>query len=113
MQVRAGDDHVHLQLHKFGRKVRQPLHVTIRLPALDDEVAALDVAEIAQPIFERVEQRRNRLGRRPQEKAHPIHLRGRLRLGNGSRDDDAARDSADESPPIHIGSPSCRTKIAP
>src|SRR5262245_35956044 len=101
MDVRAGDDHVHMQPYQLGRQVRQPLHLAVRIPALEDDVASLDVAETAQLGDERVEQRRHRHGGGTQKKADPVKLRRRLRLGERSRDDEAARERANEPPPIH------------
>ena len=45
-----GDDRVHVQAHQFGGKIRQSLQPAVCLQALEVDVAALDVAEIAQPL---------------------------------------------------------------
>ncbi len=55
VKIRPGDDHVHPQPDQLGGEFRQALHVAVSIAAFEDQVAALDIAQIAQPIAERVE----------------------------------------------------------
>ena len=66
-----GDDHVRAQPHKLCRKLRQPLEPAVCVPALEHEIALLDVAEIAQTLGKRAQQRLDGLGRRAQKNPDP------------------------------------------
>ena len=57
----TGDDHIHPQAYQLSGNFRQPVHVAVRVPSLEDHVASFDVPEIAQPFAERAEQRRHGL----------------------------------------------------
>ena len=46
------DDHVNLEPDQLGREFRQALGLPLGGPELDDEVLALDVAELAKPLAE-------------------------------------------------------------
>ena len=50
----AGHDDVHLEPEQLGREVGEPLGLPLRISILDDDVLALDVAEVAQPLAERL-----------------------------------------------------------
>ena len=51
-RIRSGHDDVHLEPHQLGRERGKPLVLSVREPALDHDVPALDVAELAQPLAE-------------------------------------------------------------
>jgi hypothetical protein len=46
------DNHVHLELDQLGRQVAEPLEIPLRITSLHDEVLALDIAEVTQPLLE-------------------------------------------------------------
>ena len=52
MYVRTGDDDVHTQAHQLRSELRQSFHATVAVPALEHDVAPLDVAEITQALLE-------------------------------------------------------------
>ena len=67
----------------------------------NDEIPALDVAQFPQPLENSVPETRLCPRRTTPKLADPIDLRGRLRFGPRSRDDETACNSADEFAPIH------------
>jgi hypothetical protein len=48
-------DHVHLETDQFGGKFRQAVEPPLRPSVLDDDVPALNIAEVAKPLLERLE----------------------------------------------------------
>src|SRR5262249_16466998 len=59
---------------QLGRQVGQPVDPTLRISIIDDNILALNPAELAQPLPERVEQGRPiGRGRQPKE-TYPRHL---------------------------------------
>ena len=91
---RAGrQDELHLQSDQFGRERGQPIVAVLREAVLDDDVLALDVAVLAQSLEKALDQERPALARADAQKADPVDLPGRLRLG-GERRGEEARGSA-------------------
>jgi hypothetical protein len=52
--ARNGDDGVGPELHQLTCQRRQPIELVVGESALDDEIAALDVAELAQRLGDEV-----------------------------------------------------------
>ena len=50
---RDRDDHVYLEPDKLGCQNRNPIEFPVRRPVVDDEVPALDPAELMQPLPKR------------------------------------------------------------
>jgi hypothetical protein len=83
---RPRHDDVDLEAHQLGRQLGEPLVSPIGVSALDAEVPALHVPELAQPLEERVPQARPGRGRRGRaEEADPVHLARRPGVGGERR----------------------------
>src|SRR6185369_1501051 len=88
---------VDLEPEKLGREIGEPLAHTVRIAILDDDVLALTVAKLTQPLLECGEKG---IGRRKlPDDSDPGDLPRRLRLGGRRRgeqdDDDHERDPGD------------------
>jgi len=75
-------DDVHLEQHEIGREIWELAGPHRRMAGLDDDVLSLDVAEVVQPLSERVEEGRrpNHGGAKPED-ANTVHFRWCLRVG--------------------------------
>ena len=80
-------NHVHLELGQLGRQVAEPFLAPLRITVLNDDVLALDVAELAQPLPERYKRWIGSSGRTTNAKkpADQVHLRRLLRLSRERR----------------------------
>ena len=65
---------------------------------VDDEIAAFDVAQGSQALAEGLDTRTLRDGA---QKADPVDVPRRLRLGGERRGEEAASDPGDERPSVH------------
>lgn len=52
-------DEVGRQVHQLGRQPRQKGKIAVGEPELEDDIAAFDITEVAQPPSERIEDRRS------------------------------------------------------
>jgi hypothetical protein len=59
---RRGDDHVDVEAHELGGETGESVGVAVRVSGLEDDVLALEVAEVAQTLAERL--RVHGIGRR-------------------------------------------------
>jgi hypothetical protein len=50
-------DDVNIEPDELGGELRQPLHPSLRPSGLDDDVAAVDIAEFGEPLPESLEAR--------------------------------------------------------
>ena len=90
-RIRPRHDDVDLEPDQLGRESGEPLVLSLRPSVLDHDVLALDVAELAQPSPERLDEMLGRHGRgRGHEEADPIDLPRLLRLGGERRGEEAA-----------------------
>jgi hypothetical protein len=83
----------------------EALETPLRVAGLDDEVLALDVAEIAEPLPKDLLQGSGRHGRTGTEATNPIHFRGLLCLGGERQQEDAEgeEDEASDRGALHGG----------
>ncbi len=88
---RPRDDHVDREPHELGREGGKPFAAVPVPSALDDDVLALDVAEVSQPLEECPPEMRRRRAVRggPPEKADAMDLRRRLRFHDERRGEGA------------------------
>jgi hypothetical protein len=91
-----------------GERARRPIRKTFVFPPgpseLDDEVLALDVAEIAKPSPKRFHLTRIARRRGGAEEGDPLHLpRLRLRLCGERRKNEAENDREPDQPHGHLG----------
>jgi hypothetical protein len=95
-------DHVDLELHEFGREGRKPLGVVPVPSALDDDVLALDVTQIAQALEECAPDERGLRAcwRITAEQADAKYFRWHLRLCRQRRGDQD-KESRQPCTPIH------------
>jgi hypothetical protein len=89
------------ETHELGREVRKTIDVAVRKAIVDDDVLALDPAQVAQPALECVGHTLRRVARGNGEVADSVHPPHRLGLGGKRRGEEAERDAGDECPPIH------------
>jgi hypothetical protein len=89
-----------LERNQFGRKSGKPLGLPLGISVFDHDVAALDVTEVTQSLEEGLSQVEGSGPVEPQV-AYSRDLGRLLGLGGEWGSHEAARQSADELPPIH------------
>ncbi len=72
------DDHIHLEPDELGGELVQTVVPAFGKAKLDDDIPALDVAQVAQSRPQRIDARGPRRGRGHAEKPDPGNGRGRL-----------------------------------
>src|SRR5262249_61044584 len=93
---RHGGYDVHLEADQLGREVGEPLVLPLRPSVLHDDVLALDIAQVAQPLLEGLAIcTANKRGART-EPADPVYLSRRRRLGGERRHEEAEGGDDDE-----------------
>ena len=94
-----GHNHLHLEPDQLGRQVGEPLRLALRIAVLDDDVLALDVAQVAQTLPEGLHTCWGRDGRgeRRTEPTDPVHFRRLLCLGDERRHEDTQGEGDDAS----------------
>jgi hypothetical protein len=81
------DQNIDVETHQLRRKRRELVPLPGGGSTFDDDVAALDVAELAEPLAQILESEFVPTREMP-EKADPVHRPGRLRDGNeGGREE--------------------------
>src|SRR5712691_2628277 len=65
---------LHLEPDQLGRQVGEPLFPPLRIAVLNDEVLALDIAEVAQPLPEGFQTWIGLPGRARTEPTDPVHF---------------------------------------
>jgi hypothetical protein len=92
-------DHVHLEPDQLRREVSQPIVFALRITVLNDEVLALDIAKLAQPLLECLHTWSGLRGGRTKTKpTYPVHLPRRLRLGCECYTEDTEDDEGYDGP---------------
>src|SRR6266404_4239308 len=81
--------------HQIGGKLGEPVVVALGIAGID-HVVARTIAQVAQTVLERCQERRSRRRRAPVEVADPYYPRPRLRLGGERRGEETASDHAEE-----------------
>src|SRR5262249_15618184 len=94
-----GHDDTDLEVDKLGRNLGQTLVVSLRPPILDDDVAAVDPAELAKPLHESGDPLA--LGRTRARTQEPDSVRRLLRVRRYRTNRCAARDR-DELAPLEL-----------
>jgi len=96
-------DHIDLEPNEFSRKGGKAFDIVAVISTLDDDVLAVDVAELAQPLEECAPDMPGLWARHRSatEYADSKDLRLQLRLGDHRRGKEAARDNFKECSPIY------------
>src|SRR5262249_53735071 len=96
----ARDYHIHFEPNQLGGEGGKPISVVAVESTLDEDVLALDVPELPHSLEESLPgaPAPRAVRRRTPEKAHPIDLRGRLRIGGERPREQAAGQRAQEDP---------------
>src|SRR5207245_2873431 len=103
----SGHDDVYLETDELRREVREPLGPPLCISVLDDDVLALDVAELAQPLTERA----IGTGRSLLETTYPGDLPRLLCLNGERRERNADGEEGNEyrvTRTLHTGPPNRR-----
>jgi hypothetical protein len=74
------DNHVYLETHKFGEKVRKPLYFPLGHPILNDNVFSLHVPKITQTLPKSLDSVRDSGRGGTDHKSYPRDLLRLLRL---------------------------------
>jgi hypothetical protein len=77
-----GHNHIHLEPDQLRREVSQPIVSALGVSVFDDEVLALNIAELAQPLQECITLTRVSRQRPTREYTYPGDFWWRLRLGS-------------------------------
>src|SRR5262249_32127277 len=103
LRPRRCDDEVHLEPDQLGRQVGQPVDPILRISIDDNNILALNPPELAQPLPERVEQRRPCERGRPPKNPFPRHLSRLLLRTRRLRPCRHAAEKRDELAAPHVG----------
>jgi hypothetical protein len=96
----AGHDDVHLEPDQLGCEVGEPLGPPLRKSVLEDDVLALDVAQLVQLLSECLTGVRG--GRSPElENTYPIYPPRRLRPGSERYDKKTGGQDPEEDSSVH------------
>jgi hypothetical protein len=96
-----GHDDIHLETDELRREVWERLGLAVRITVLDHDVLTFHVAEVAQPLPERLDDMWGGGGRCRREKTYPRHLSRLLRLGGERRGEQRGRTSQERAPVHH------------
>src|SRR4029077_18713127 len=101
-RCRGGDENVDLESDQLGRERLKSLGSALRVTDLQDDVAALDVTELAETLKERSESDVGPCSfpESARQEADPPDLPRRLRLGSERRGQDAGSQRGEELPSI-------------
>src|SRR5437867_8921575 len=77
----GGYDHRDLQGEQFPNEDREAIILSLRPPVLDQDVSALDIPEVAQPLAERPDEISLEGRRGVSEEPYPVHVARLLGLG--------------------------------
>jgi hypothetical protein len=77
----GGHDHRDLQGEQLPNEGREAIILSLRPPILDQDVSALDIPEVAQPLAERPDEISLEGRRGVSEEPYPVHVARLLGLG--------------------------------
>src|SRR6202008_4083013 len=100
----SGHEHIDLERNQFGRKRGEALRLPLGISVFDHDMAALDAAEVTQPLEEGLVPV-GPSGPVERQVAYPGNLARWLRVRGERRGEEAAGHAVDEAPSIQ-GSPS-------